>query len=420
MDIQRMARNGARSLDIMFREKRVLGQILQVQRGPRYLSYHVGLKNPADLKNALSISDEIAMGANVESVIVRRDRGRLYYDFNLPDEGDLWMNLALADTSGEVVGIGAGAQTVSFVFDDNTPNWLVAGEMGSGKSAAIATAVLSLCRRMDPNRLGIGIVDVHQDIHYEGFYNATHLVSKPAVTVEEVDTLLKWFHSQLLFRRGLGQSKFERQYRKGEHKMLVLVIDEASRNEVLGTYKSIHREHQELVRDLVQEGRKFRIHTILGTQKPMENDLPGIFSMLGSRMVGYTQAGYVTGRAEAAAHLLTKKGDFFRVHGQHVDRFLWAYPQAADYERILSRTGEIPTLTVPEATGTIDLSNSVVGRPVTKMDPAILAVYMTQNVSVRNAKSELDLGYNLHSRYRKFAEKLNGELERLKGGENEG
>ena len=397
------------ALNYMFRDKKIRGGCYKPLRGPRYLSYPVALKNPGDLKTALSIADEVAMGAHVETVMVRRKRGLLYYDFNLPQ--DYWQSLPFADTNDDIVGIGTGRSKVTFALDDNTPNWLFAGEMGSGKSVAIATALLSLCRQIEHTRLKIGIVDPHQDKWFAPFEKAAHLVAPMARKADEIDKLILWFHNELGKRKVLGQATFEREYNQGQHNMLVLVIDEAARGEVLGSYKNINTRNQELVMDLVQEGRKFKIHVIIGTQKPMENDLPGIFSMIGSRMIGYTQAAHVSKNIDAKPHLLTKKGDFLRVHGS-VTRFLWAFPGDDDYA-LLPRVEGYEPLLVNNSGGAIAITPPIeppAGRPRTKIDTTIVAAYMTQNISVRKASSELGLGYQLHNRYKEFAMDLSKAL----------
>lgn len=421
--IQQYARRGASALGHMFKEKQIHGQVTSIQRAPRHLSYTVKLSNPANLKQAVSITEETAMGGGFDSVIVRRYRNTLVYDLTLPKDSGLWKTLRLSDTTGNNVGVAAGNIPIPFKFDIEThPNWLVAGEMGSGKSVSIATAILSQCRVFTPDRFKFGLIDPHQDKYYAPFKNAEHLVGKPAVEATEIKTLIQWFHAQLETRKKMGQTKFEQLFNDGKEARLVLVIDEASRLQVLGSGKNLNKDNQALVRDIVQEGRKFCVNVVLGTQKPMEDELPGIFSLIGSRMVGYvstsTMSTHVTGQGGAGAHLLTGKGDFLRVHGGSVNRFLWAYPGEEDYGK-LPRVEDYKQLVVPER-GTITIAPTAEpGRPVTQLDMKVLGWYLLKPPSVRKAKEKFDVGYTLHKRYKAEAEQLIATLKEIKGKKNQ-
>lgn len=390
------------ALASMFESTKVRGSVTRITRGARYLTFDLRLKSPADLQKALAISENVALGAGVEKVVSRREGGIVRYDFDLPEL--LWMSYRLSQMDSGKIGMAAGRMPVGFDF--GYPHKLLAGSTGSGKSVGLRSLIISLAKQFPPDKIQFGIADPHKSMIE--FDNAAHLVANPASEGEAITKLILWFHEQLAMRKRLGEYEFN----KANMPRLVLAIDEASRLEVFGYQGALNRANLAMVRDIVQEGRKFKVSAIVSTQKPTEADLPGVFSMIDDRYVGKvasaSMSAHFAGQSKVDAHLLTGKGDFMHIFGQDVTRFVFAEPDQDDYNS-LPRT-EPKVIETTDYTP-VELPPDKVGRPSIELQADVLAYYMRNAVSIKQANDHFGLGRRAHEKYRAFAKELNEKLE---------
>lgn len=396
------------ALAAMFEQMKVRGSVTRITRGARYLTFDLRLKSPADLKKALAVNENVALGAGVDKVVSRRDGGVVRYDFDLPEL--LWMSYRLSQMSSGSVGMAAGRVPVPFDF--GYPHKLLAGSTGSGKSVAMRSLIISLAKQFPPDKIQFGIADPHKSM--VEFENAAHMVAKPATEGDTITRLIIWFHEQLRERKRLGEHEFNR----ANLPRLVLAIDEASRLEVFGYHKALNHGNLSMVRDIVQEGRKFKMSAIVSTQKPTEADLPGVFSMIDDRYVGKvasaSMSAHFAGQSKVDAHLLTGRGDFMHVFGQDVTRFVFAEPEQADYDALPK--AELREIEQGDYEP-VELASGNPGRPPIEIQPDVLAHYMVGEVSIRQAEI-LQLGRRAHNKYKTFANELMAQMEQLKHGTN--
>ena len=382
MSIFAMAQRYHKSLAYMFRQKQIDGTIQKVYRGARYLSFIVRLKKPEDLTKALSITDNIALSSGAKEVIVRRVGGCLHYDFALA--ANYWKSYSLSDVSGWEIGIGT--KPVELTLDE--PNTIFVGSPGSGKTEALKAALLISCLNLSPDELKIVLIDPHNSI--DEFDQSAHLMTAVARSQEEIATTIRVAHDEYTYRRELGERQCKTLPR------LLLAIDEANETDVLGQHKSINTDNLNKVRDIVKGGRKFRVNVLLTTQKPTETDLPGIWGIVQNRYIGAVSsariASHLGGQGGINAHLLTGKGDLMYVSPDGVIRFQCILPRQKDYK-------DLPKAKPPQIpTG----EERIIGRPKTELNPEILAIYLTDDVSISQA-SKMGIGRKLHKRYKEFA-----------------
>ncbi|MBI1879321.1 MAG: DUF87 domain-containing protein, partial [Chloroflexi bacterium] len=292
---------------------------------------------------------------------------------------------------------------VEFAFDP--PHALVAGTTGSGKSVTIASILFALMTTYSPDELGVVIVDPDKEL--TSFSNAAHLEIPIAHEEEQICKALLWADNELKHRR-TNDIK--------DGKTLVIAMDEAQQNKVLGVSKNLA-----IVQNLAQ-GRKYKIHLILGTQKPTHTDMPKILDNLSNRFVGLvTDAGIgsrLTGQPGLNCNKLTGKGDFIHVAGATVERLQVAMVMPRDFDTLGRR--EIQPIEIEET----DISElpyepieKAIGRPSLTVDPKIAAQYFWRNpdkISIGMARDLFDLSRNGHDLHKKFVAEFIAEIQRLK------
>lgn len=373
------------------------GKVKQAARGARHLSLGIKLNNPNELERTLNLSENIALASNCENVLAQRQAGLIYYQFQLAQ--GFWQSYTRQDLpSNEAIGLAEKKQPVNFDF--RQPHALVAGSTNSGKSETIKSILLSLMTTHTPTELGIILIDLHGD--YGDFENEAHLVRFDFGSIAT---------DQKHITQALGYVNQELAYRKANSikngKLLVLVIDEADK--VLQD-----EERKEIVRAISQEGRKFNLHVVLGTQKPSHKDLPNILDNLLNRFVGLVSDAKVsanlTGRSGLQAHLLTGSGDFIHVCGMEIQRFQVALSTSRDFnglERMEIQPVAVEDKEVIELPA--ELPGRPVGRPQLQLNPEWLAAYFyyhPDKISRSIARELLGLSRDNHELHKRFCEEF--------------
>ena len=396
-DLRPYVGQSLKTLGVLYHKKKISGAMSRPVLGPRYITFDVKLADPTRLKDALALSESIALGSGSPSVIGRRELGVVRYDIALPQE--LWRTYHASDISGFGIGVASGNTIVKYDPSDY-PNTMVAGTPDSGKSVTLAVMLLALMRSMRADEVSIGLIDPHGTIDIVD--GCPHLIGKRARSADEISTLFERFHSEMKVRIKHGEAHIRGNPRL--YPRWVLAIDEASSEYVFGDHQCMNHDNLHLARRLVQEGRKCRMNMLFSTQKPSERNMPGVFSQMNNRYVGLVSdariSSNLSGQVQVNAHRLTGRGDFLHVRGAHMTRFQVALPTADDFEKLKNE--------YQPQQSQIDTSY---GRPKTGIEPEKLAMYLLDDYSIADSKRLFGFGRSLHQRYKDFANSLTKELE---------
>ena len=370
--------------------------IKRVVRGPRMLTVDLKLKNPDDYKKAMSIDVPLGIHVGSENVLTYIHRGVIRYEILLPES--LWKTYSLTEFGDTTIGVASDKTRLGFGLE--RPNTLIIGESGSGKTNLAHAMLLQAMRKFDSEQLRIGLVDPHGG--FGNYAGKAHLAGPPAQSHHEIADVFAWFREQLEERKELGEVGV----RSANLPLLLLVADECSSGDVIGEGKSLNTQNLETLRMLVKEGRKFNMRVMMITQKPTEEDLPGILSIATTRYIGRVSKAVGNNLAnadDAKPHMLTGKGDFFFTSPSQTTRFQAVMIKDSDYNNIPA--GKYQNWPVSSRDWEDDYIPTN-GRPRTELEPDIVAAYMQRDISRREAREVYDVGQTVHLRYREFAKRL--------------
>lgn len=402
------ARRYAGVISLLFGRLELTGTLKTARRGARHLSLGVRLADPTRLDRAIGLAEPLALHTAAPAVIAGREAGLVVYQFQLAQ--GYWEYYTRADLpSAEAIGLAEQHRPVVFRLDP--PHTLVAGTTGSGKTEAIKSMLIALMAYR-PDELGLILIDPHRD--FGDFANAAHLIIPVACEAEEISHALRLVNQELARRKAEGIK---------DGKLWVVVIDEASDPASLGDKRGgFNDENLVIIKQIGAQARKFRIHLVLGTQKPSHTDLPGVFDLLNNRLVGLVAdarlSAALTGQAGLQAHKLTGKGDFMHVVGPDYERFQVAVAGRQDFDR-LERAESPPALVIPDL---IELPlepepKPAGGRPPLRVDPVVAANYYWRHpdsISIPMAKELFGLSRDGHGLHKDFVTEFINEVYRLR------
>lgn len=400
--LQKRARFYAHVLSILFQQQQMSGgKLAQANRAARHLSLGLRLFDATELDKALKLSEPLALASNSQNVLAQRQAGLVMYQFQLAQ--GFWQSYTRQDLpTHKAVGLAERRQPIEFDF--TYPHALVAGSTGSGKSETIKSILVSLMQEYTPGILGIVLCDLHDD--YSDFANETHLLTPIATSQDEIEKALLYVNQELIERK-------ENNIKDG--KIIVLVMDEADK--ILLDDKRLA-----IVESITQEGRKYRIHVIVGTQKPSHKDLPKILDNLLNRFVGFVSdakvSANITGRAGLEAHKLTGSGDFIHIAGLDIKRFQVAMATSQDFNSL--ERGEVKPVTVePDLIILPEPEIRQAGRPKLEVLPEYAAWYhfFNNEVSISQAK-DFGISRDNHNLHKDFVAKFMQTTQALLRGEN--
>ena len=163
--------------------------------------------------------------------------------------------IRLGDVSGNphgsgrwVAGVNECGQTIIPGLSDKTPHFLVSGATGSGKSVALQSAIIQLCRDQGNS---IVLVDGKAGESLRPLERLPGVLGPCAVEGPQVRNALGWAAAEMRRRYADG-------YREGR---VIVVIDEFQ--ELVQDAVVV-----DLLRKLVAQGRAARVHALLATQHP--------------------------------------------------------------------------------------------------------------------------------------------------------
>jgi len=399
--LQNVARVYAHILTRIYQQNKLTGRLAAAANGARHLTLSVRLNDPATMTKALAIDEPLALACRVNRVIAKRVNGLISYQFELPP--NLWIYYTRNDLpAGLGVGLGERRTVVEYRFDD-APHALFAGTSGSGKTTALASALIALLTHYSPAQLHLLIIDQKNSL--SELRNTAHLLAPIATEASEAINLLKLAHQQFVDRKRAGNKTAPR---------LLVVIDEVS-------LLPDDDETTAALTALAKYGREYRVHLAIGDQEPKRKTLPDVMGNLSNRFVGQVDnaqtSALLTGHPGLHAHRLTGKGDFLHVTGGgNAIRFQVAKATAADFNRIERRP--TPPATAAPAIVTIPETASP-GRPsiASELDPKLLAYYVhaARHFSIAQAAQRLGFSRRRHDFYKQFTAEFLDELRALRG-----
>lgn len=199
--------------------------------------------------------------------------------------------------------------------DPGQPHALVAGMSGSGKSNLLLSLILSLCHNTDPANLSIFIADGG---------NSSLLLAERLVHVVDIAGDKDGVAAMVEHVASIVHARKRESAINPEHRVL-LVVDELA-NLLSVMQKAEAAALQQNLAVIAAEGRKFGVHLVAGTQKPLSEVTGSLTkSNLAVRfvgaMAGWQDAQTATDIQGSGAERLAGRGDFIARIGMSVRRF---------------------------------------------------------------------------------------------------
>lgn len=390
----------------LFRRSGMTARLAQGVRGSRYVSLGYRLGDSLQVTKALKLADPLATATAVSNVAAYAKMGLVWFDFEL--RRSHWQTFTRADVDGLGIGLGARGQQIEYPLLTGGYHGLFAGGTKAGKSTAIQSLLCGLAATYSPDDVDLFIVDPHGD--YEAFQRLPHLAAPVATgfrAIQDTITAVKNLYVQ----------------RKAENdraaKRTILIADEAQDADFIGSKDGgFNKDILGHVADLARGAGKYRVHLVIGSQRPTQKDMPAIIDNIHNRFVGKVDnaatGAALSGHAQTPAHKLSGYGDFLAIGADGFTRFQVAMPTAADYER-LPRAEGVPELEAvqPLDDRFEDVEETAVavpdtgGRPTNGIEIDKLGWLMVNDdVSDYSAAKNLGLTRYMVQRYRQEADRL--------------
>ena len=196
-------------------------RVVRISKGPRFLRFGVEPlfrrnKNFENIK--VSINDivarssdiALALGAKNINISYAHDNYS-YIGIDIPHENPFDVNLLDIVESKEYqvkqkplsIVLGRDIEGTPVLLNlANSPNLLIGGAMGSGKSACLTGCICSLLINNSPNEIQILFIDTRK-IEFSVFSGIPHLLSSAINEAEEIISSLKWLFDQANERKKL-------------------------------------------------------------------------------------------------------------------------------------------------------------------------------------------------------------------------
>jgi S-DNA-T family DNA segregation ATPase FtsK/SpoIIIE len=199
--------------------------------------------------------------------------------------------------------------------DPGQPHALVAGMSGSGKSNLLESLIISLCHNTDPAALSVFVADGG---------NSSLLLTRRLLHTVDVATDAESVSALVHHVAGLVHQRKQASATGGQHRIL-LVVDELANLLAVMSRPQAQTLHQNLA-TIAAEGRKFGVHLLAGTQKPLAEVTGSLTkSNFAVRFVGavasWQDAQTAADLPGTGAERLAGRGDFIMRAGMTIRRF---------------------------------------------------------------------------------------------------
>lgn len=395
-----------RLLSLAFKKNNIPPPISHsIADSPRFITFKAifSAENTVDKsfpKKVLGIEESLSVSAGVPVIISMTPSGEFLFDFQKPESQ--WSPVSMDSFDALQVGVSTGNSPVYINFTSPaSPQFLFGGASGSGKSIGMTVAGIQILRQYSPDTVGLLIADPHNSI--DAFDKSPHLLAKKCTSKTDIKFLFQYLESELKFRKELGENEVRRQ----NLQTILLIADELNADELIGTNGS-NKENLKILTEILKEGRKFRIRTILGVQHPTEGNIPGLSVHLPDRYIGRTAPNVSTAHLlgeSVSTSKLSGKGDFYHLSPSGLVRFVFALPTAKD---LATMKGNNNAPHISKLVGgdveDLDLDSYKAGRPESQIDFTILGKYLEiirrgNDVSYRMAQEQLGVSQRQHPKY---------------------
>jgi DNA segregation ATPase FtsK/SpoIIIE-like protein len=209
----------------------------------------------------------------------------------------------------------SGQPVIWNLTDPGQPHALVAGISGSGKSNLLLSLIISLCHNTDPANLSLFVADGG---------NSSLLLTRRLLHNVDVATDAESVAAMVHHVANLVHHRKAHSDTNIEHRIL-LVVDELANLLAVMNKPQAQTLHQHLA-IIAAEGRKFGVHLLAGTQKPLAEVTGSLTkSNFAVRFVGavasWQDAQTAADLPGTGAERLAGRGDFIVRTGMNVRRF---------------------------------------------------------------------------------------------------
>ena len=317
-------------------------QVWRVKVHPRhYIQANGGRGVRTRITHLRSLSADLAAELGVPSVSVSPGEDGLFLEIAKGDPLTVLAREVKVERGKYRVPLVLGRSTkgdpmVVDLADAGTPQVLVAGTTGSGKSMLLHSCVLGLTKYTYPERVRIVLVDTHSSgdtFHTGSIAQGDGLgIWKVSPHVEQVVTS----SGDALLALQAALNLIDRRYASGTRWVTrwVFVIDELADVLLCKTYgEEVHR----VLVEILASGRKAGVHVVAATQRPSADITKGILKANFPVRVSMAVASKVDSRValgENGAELLAGKGDGLLKVGMRVVRFQGGLVTDEDVEAV--------------------------------------------------------------------------------------
>ncbi len=379
----------ARALEIVLRNFKVRGEIMEVRQGPVVTLYELEPVPGTKSSTVINLADDISRSMRAITARIAVVPGQSALGIELPNDKrevvylrEILTSPAFTDAAAKLplaLGKNIGGEPV--VVDlAKMPHLLIAGTTGSGKSVGVNAMILSLLYRLPPDKCRFIMVDPKM-LELSVYDGIPHLLAPVVTDPKKAVHVLKWavremenryrsmaligvrniesFNHRAAELREAGETVtrqvqvgFDRQTREpiiedqaislDALPYIVIIVDEMADLMLVAG-----KEIEALIQRLAQMARAAGIHLIMATQRPSVDVITGTIKANFPTRISFQVTSKIDSRtilSEAGAEQLLGQGDMLymqaggritRVHGPFV-----ADSEVEDVVNFLKTQGE--------------------------------------------------------------------------------
>jgi S-DNA-T family DNA segregation ATPase FtsK/SpoIIIE len=379
----------ARALEIVLRNFKVRGEIMEVRQGPVVTLYELEPVPGTKSSTVINLADDISRSMRAITARIAVVPGQSALGIELPNDKrevvylrEILTSPAFTDAAAKLplaLGKNIGGEPV--VVDlAKMPHLLIAGTTGSGKSVGVNAMILSLLYRLPPDKCRFIMVDPKM-LELSVYDGIPHLLAPVVTDPKKAVHVLKWavremenryrsmaligvrniesFNHRASELREAGETVtrqvqvgFDRQTREpimedqaislDDLPYIVIIVDEMADLMLVAG-----KEIEALIQRLAQMARAAGIHLIMATQRPSVDVITGTIKANFPTRISFQVTSKIDSRtilSEAGAEQLLGQGDMLymqaggritRVHGPFV-----ADSEVEDVVNFLKTQGE--------------------------------------------------------------------------------
>ena len=338
-------------------------EIVNIQTGPTVTQFGVqplyveraGQRRKVRVSRIAAVADDLALALAAPAIRIEAPvPGQPYVGVEVPNPEkamvglkDILQGKQMAKQGGTLpLALGRDTSGTPIVTDlARAPHLLIAGATGSGKSACINGAIVSLLMYHGPESLRFIMVDPKL-VELPGYNHIPHMIGKVITDLEDVHGALTWLLLQMddryiLFRENRvrdieAYNRLARRRKKLEPlPHIVLVVDELA-DLMMTAPEEIEKQ---LVR-LAQMARATGIHLVLATQRPSTDVVTGLIKANFPSRIAFAVTSQVDSRVildTPGAEKLLGQGDmlFMRPDKATIERVQGSYVTDSEIKRVV-------------------------------------------------------------------------------------